>query len=72
MGLVDELETKNGMAVHAYLHRREGDDSNASYWYQRAGHDFQRSALGAEWDGWSIGSSLTHYRRTTNVVDKDA
>ncbi|MDB6167848.1 MAG: hypothetical protein JWM88_712 [Verrucomicrobia bacterium] len=23
--------------VHAYLHRREGDDSNAGYWYARAG-----------------------------------
>jgi hypothetical protein len=23
--------------VHAYLHRREGDESNAGYWYSRAG-----------------------------------
>ncbi len=23
--------------VHAYLHRREGDDANAQYWYRRAG-----------------------------------
>ena len=28
-GLVDELETKDGMAVHAYLHRKEGSLANA-------------------------------------------
>jgi hypothetical protein len=26
-----------GSWVHAYLHRREGDLSNADYWYARAG-----------------------------------
>ncbi len=35
-GLVDELETQEGMAVHAYLHRKEGSVSNAEYWYARA------------------------------------
>src|ERR1700675_2588717 len=29
--LVDELETVGGMAVHAYLHRKEGSNSNADY-----------------------------------------
>jgi hypothetical protein len=48
-GLVDELETADGMAVHAYLHRKEGAASNADYWYQRAGRDFQRPTLDAEW-----------------------
>jgi len=47
--LVDELETPHGMAVHAYLHRKEGSVSNADYWYQRAGRSFYRSALDAEW-----------------------
>ena len=32
--------------VHAYLHRKEGDLSNAGYWYRRAGkpvcEDFAR------------------------------
>lgn len=32
-GLVDALETRDGMAVHAYLHRKEGEDWNADYWY---------------------------------------
>jgi hypothetical protein len=37
------------MAVHAYLHRKEGNDSNADYWYQRAGRSFHRPTLDAEW-----------------------
>jgi hypothetical protein len=48
-GLVDELESAEGMAVHAYLHRKEGSTSNADYWYQRAGRSFYRVGLDAEW-----------------------
>ena len=47
--LVEELETPDAMAVHAYLHRKEGDQSNADYWYRRAGQSFRRSSLEAEW-----------------------
>jgi hypothetical protein len=47
--LVDELETRDGMAVHAYLHRKDGQAANADYWYQRAGRGFYRPALEAEW-----------------------
>jgi hypothetical protein len=49
-GLVDELETRDGMAVHAYLHRKEGSASNADYWYARAGRQFHRPALEQEWE----------------------
>ena len=48
-GLVDELETPDGMAVHAYLHRKEGEASNADYWYHRAGKQFYRPSLEDEW-----------------------
>ncbi len=48
--LVDELETADGMAVHAYLHRKEGQTSNADYWYQRAGSGFRRPSLQMEWE----------------------
>jgi hypothetical protein len=48
-GLVDELETQEGMAVHAYLHRKEGATSNADYWYRRAGSSFRRTELEDEW-----------------------
>ena len=46
--LVDELETKDGMAVHAYLHRKHGDISNSEYWYERSG-TFRRERLEDEW-----------------------
>ena len=49
-GLVDDLTTAEGMAVHAYLHRKEGAEWNANYWYSRAGRHFHRPALDAEWD----------------------
>ena len=48
-GLVDALETADGMAVHAYLHRKEGVAWNADYWYRRAGRRFHRPALEDEW-----------------------
>jgi len=44
----DEGET--GAWVHAYLHRKEGDSSNAGYWYRRAGKPPASGSLGAEWD----------------------
>jgi hypothetical protein len=47
--LVDSLETPEGMAVHAYLHRKEGAASNADYWYRRAGRSFHSPALDDEW-----------------------
>ncbi|MBI3709363.1 MAG: hypothetical protein HY246_17045 [Proteobacteria bacterium] len=39
-----------GAWVHAYLHRKEGDASNAGYWYRRAGKTAATGALAAEWD----------------------
>lgn len=30
-------KSRDGSWVHAYLHRKEGDQSNAEYWYRRAG-----------------------------------
>jgi len=36
--------------VHAYLHRKEGDQSNAEYWYGRAGKPPATSSLEEEWN----------------------
>lgn len=47
--LIDRLGSTEGMAVHAYLHRREGSLSNADYWYRRGGRMFYRAALKDEW-----------------------
>jgi hypothetical protein len=35
--------------VHAYLHRKEGDNGNAAYWYRRARKAVCRSSLEEEW-----------------------
>jgi len=35
--------------VHAYLHRKEGDAGNASYWYRRAAKPVSRAPLAEEW-----------------------
>jgi hypothetical protein len=39
-----------GAAVHAYLHRKEPDLSNARYWYNRAGRPPATGSLQQEWD----------------------
>jgi hypothetical protein len=43
-------EDATGAWVHAYLHRKEGDLSNAAYWYRRAGQPVATAALEAEWE----------------------
>lgn len=35
--------------VHAYLHRKEGDQDNAGYWYGTAGASFYKGSPDAEW-----------------------
>ena len=47
--LVNDLETPDAMAVHAYLHRKEGEEGNAEYWYRRAGEQFRRTSFEDEW-----------------------
>lgn len=42
--------TKDYDHLHAYLHRVEGDDWNAGYWYRRAGLGFPRVSLEKEWE----------------------
>ena len=54
-GMVDDLETPDAMAVHAYLHRKEGVEWNADYWYKRAGRTFRRPTLEAEWEALVAG-----------------
>jgi hypothetical protein len=46
---VDDKSDPDSMWVHAYLHRKEGDLSNAGYWYARAQREPHRGALEEEW-----------------------
>src|SRR5207302_6776725 len=52
-------ESPAGAWVHAYLHRKEGDPSNAASWYQRAGKPPCRSSLREEW--FAIAEALLGY-----------
>ena len=48
--LVNDLEGKDAAWVHAYLHRKEGDQSNASYWYHHAKANKPSYSLEQEWE----------------------
>lgn len=47
--LIDHLEDKDAAWLHAYLHRKEGDLSNADYWYRKAGKARPDISLQDEW-----------------------
>ncbi|MDH3252929.1 MAG: hypothetical protein OEM41_09065 [Ignavibacteria bacterium] len=48
--IAQSVENSDGAWVHAYLHRKEGDLSNASYWYSRAGKSMPSDSLDEEWE----------------------
>ena len=48
--IAQNVFTKDGSWVHAYLHRKEGDRSNAAYWYSNAGRKMPESMLEEEWE----------------------
>lgn len=47
---VDSLDGKDAARIHAYLHRKEGDQVNAAYWYNRAGEKKSTVDLNKEWE----------------------
>ncbi|MFY0652040.1 MAG: hypothetical protein JXQ96_08415 [Cyclobacteriaceae bacterium] len=47
--VVQDISTDDAAWIHAYLHRKEGDSSNAGYWYRRAGKEFYNGSLEDEW-----------------------
>jgi len=46
--LVQHLQGADAAWVHAYLHRKEGDDMNASYWYSKADREYPNIDLNDE------------------------
>ena len=48
--VAQDVEGADGAWVHAYLHRKEGDASNARYWYRQAGKPAAAGPLEQEWD----------------------
>lgn len=48
--LAQSANNQEGAWVHAYLHRKEGDEGNASYWYSRARKTKPGTNLDQEWE----------------------
>ncbi len=46
--IAQELHTKMGSRIHAYLHRVEGDEWNARYWYRQANKTFPSYSIEEE------------------------
>ena len=49
--IVQRLDTPAAARIHAYLHRKEGDNWNARYWHRQAGSCYPENMnLGQEWE----------------------
>lgn len=49
--IAQEIGDSSGSWIHAYLHRKEGDEWNAAYWYRRAGKPVPSGlSLQEEWE----------------------
>lgn len=46
--IAQDLHTDIGSWIHAYLHRKEGDDWNAGYWHQKIGKSLPKKSLALE------------------------
>lgn len=46
--IAQDMHSKIGSWLHAYLHRKEGDRFNAGYWYRLADKPFPKSTLEQE------------------------
>lgn len=47
--IAQDIHSREGSWIHAYLHRKEGDIGNASYWYSKAGRTMPKISLQDEW-----------------------
>ena len=48
--IIQDIEDKTAAWIHAYLHRKESDISNADYWYNRAGRKRPSLIVQEEWE----------------------
>ncbi|MGK7877993.1 MAG: hypothetical protein AB4426_33205 [Xenococcaceae cyanobacterium] len=64
--IVQNARDADSAWVHAYLHRKEGDLSNARYWYRRSGKPEFKAALNQEWE--QIASDLLGTIRNSGKV----
>jgi len=52
--VAQDVNTEDGSWVHAYLHRKEGDNGNAAYWYHRAKRPVCSTSLQEEWESITL------------------
>jgi hypothetical protein len=48
--LIQDVDDKKAAHIHAFLHRKEGDISNARYWYAKAESEMPTISLEDEWE----------------------
>ncbi|MBT9330786.1 hypothetical protein D0Y96_006990 [Acidipila sp. 4G-K13] len=48
--IAQDVPGRDGAWVHAYLHRKDGDTSNAGYWYGQAGRPLPEMTFDEEWE----------------------
>jgi len=48
--IAQDIDDRKGYRLHGYLHRKEGDLSNARYWYSKAGMVLPTGSLEEEWE----------------------
>ena len=48
--LIQDGNDRSSALIHAYLHRQEGDISNAKYWYAKADSKMPDCSLDQEWE----------------------
>jgi hypothetical protein len=61
--IAQEIETPDAAWVHGYLHRKEGDTSNASYWYRRAGRPVFDGSVHTEWTALAVHLLAVHQEK---------
>lgn len=52
--IVMKQDSREAAWVHAYLHRVEGDNDNAGYWYRQAHRPVASGTHEAEWDAIAV------------------
>ena len=48
--IIEAIDTPIACHIHAFLHRIEGDQWNAHYWYRKAGVTLPDYSLDEEWE----------------------
>lgn len=48
--VIQDVPGEKASWIHAYLHRKEGDNWNANYWYNKAGRNMPAESWQAEWE----------------------